>query len=169
MLFTKYYIIGIIIYITLMNSIYTYSNYRYNGFMGQSKKDSYEAINFPLKTIHGRKYDMDYGNGFIPDNYGNHDNHDDQEYDSYHSNDYDDSDKHNYGHVNLAEQSMRKLKELKHRKYNEEYRGDIEDEEEVGEYNNRYYRSRDESDVESTQPATEGPRRTTTTPIFTGE
>ncbi|XP_018646331.1 hypothetical protein Smp_000410 [Schistosoma mansoni] len=67
-----------------------------------------------------------------------------------------------------TEQSMRKLKELKHRKYNEYYK-DNEEEEEGGEYNDRYYRPRDEPDIESTEETTEGPRRTTTTPIFMGE
>ncbi|VDO56631.1 unnamed protein product [Schistosoma margrebowiei] len=135
-----------------MNSIYTHYNHYYNGLLEHSKRNSYDAINFPLKTIHGRKYDMEDGAGFVPDNYGNHGNHDDDDYDSYDNNNYDDGEAHNYGHVNLADKSMNKLKELKRRKYNEHYKGDEEEQE--GEYGSN----------EPQQEATEAPMRTTSWP-----
>ncbi|CAI2727921.1 unnamed protein product [Schistosoma spindalis] len=145
-----------------MNSIYTYSNHYYNGILEHSRKNSYDAIHFPMKTINGHKYDMEEGGGFVPDNYGNHDNHDDQEYDSYHGNNYDDGETHNYGHVNLAEQSMNKLRELKRRKYNEYYKGkDDDEEEEEGEYHTEgpYNEPRQEPTQQPTKAPTKPPSR----------
>ncbi|CAH8550449.1 unnamed protein product [Schistosoma guineensis] len=144
-------------------SNYSPTNHPYGKLEEHSRKNSYDAINFPLKTIHGRKYDMEDGAGFVPDNYGNHDNHEDEDYDSYHSNNYDDGEEHNYGHVNLAEQSMNKLKELKRRKYNEYYKKD--DEEEEGEYGKHDDdKPHEYPNEESPQRSTEAPRRTTTRP-----
>ncbi|CAH8503975.1 unnamed protein product [Schistosoma turkestanicum] len=106
-----------------MNSAYTYGHYDHYGFVEQSAYDSDEAISFPLKTLRGNKYDMDGGHGFVPDNYGNDYDHYDQEYGD---DDKGSGEDYNYGHENLAEKSMRKLKELKRRKYNENYNYDDE-------------------------------------------